>query len=123
MTPKKFKTREGSRERYKTYLKKAQEFLRAAESALEIGDWDAAEQNCARIRAYTADEPLPLSDFIIARGLALARFGRGERSFDLQTALAGLRDVASSAELNAALPAIENALGAFGRLPVASQGG
>ena len=95
----------------------------AIDVSLEIGDWDAAEQNCARIRAYTADEPLPLSDFIIARGLALARFGRGERSFDLQTALAGLRDVASSAELNAALPAIENALGAFGRLPVASQGG
>lgn len=40
MTPKKFKTRSVSRERHGTYLKKAQEFLRASESALKSGDWD-----------------------------------------------------------------------------------
>ncbi|OGS01036.1 MAG: hypothetical protein A3G41_05035 [Elusimicrobia bacterium RIFCSPLOWO2_12_FULL_59_9] len=38
MTPKKFKTRSVSRERHGTYLKKAQEFLRASESALKLGE-------------------------------------------------------------------------------------
>ena len=84
----------------------------AIEVSLEIGDWDAAEQNCARIRAYTAAEPLPMSDFLIGRGLALARFGRGERGADLRSELVELRARASAAELNSSLPAIETALAA-----------
>ncbi|HEX7441156.1 MAG TPA: tetratricopeptide repeat protein, partial [Caldimonas sp.] len=85
----------------------------AIDVALESGDWAAVEENCARIRAFTADEPLPMSDFIIARGLALARFGQGERGTDLQTVLIGLDAVATQAELNAALPGIEGALAGF----------
>ena len=44
MTPKKLKTRSVSRERHSTYLKKAMEFLRAAESSMKIGDWNAGTQ-------------------------------------------------------------------------------
>ena len=46
----------------------------AIDAFLEIGDWDAVEQNCERIRSYTAAEPLAASEFTIARGRALARF-------------------------------------------------
>ena len=49
----------------------------AIDALLEIGDWDGVDRNCERIRAYTAREPLALCDFIVARGAALARLGRG----------------------------------------------
>ncbi|MEP7058721.1 MAG: tetratricopeptide repeat protein, partial [Caldimonas sp.] len=86
----------------------------AIDIALELGDWTEAERNCARIRAYTATEPLPMSDFLVARGLALSRHGQGERSAELQSELAGLREIATRAELKAALPAIGRALAGFG---------
>lgn len=55
MTPKKFKTREVSRERYGTYLRKAREFLRAAESASGLGDWDAVGLNAVHSAISAAD--------------------------------------------------------------------
>lgn len=55
MTPKKFKTRAVSRERHGTYLKKAQEFLRASESALKLGDWDAVGLNAVHAAISAAD--------------------------------------------------------------------
>ena len=67
----------------------------AIDAFLEIGDWDAVEQNCERIRSYTAAEPLALCEFTVARGLALARFGRGERGAELRAALTELQEVAS----------------------------
>ena len=91
----------------------------AIDALLEIGDWDGVDRNCERIRSYTAAEPLALSQFLIARGLALARFGRGERGADLQAALAELQRVATGAELNAALPAIESALAGGARFETA----
>lgn len=55
MTPKKLKTRAVSRDHYKTYFKKAQEFLRASESALELGDWDAVGLNAVHAAISAAD--------------------------------------------------------------------
>ena len=86
----------------------------AIDVLLADADWPAVEAQCARMRAYTAEQPLPLSEFIIARGLALARFGRGERSADLHAALASLRQTAADAGLDVALLAIDAALGTFG---------
>ncbi len=82
----------------------------AIDALLEIGDWDGAEENCERIRDYTAAEPLPRSAFIAARGEALARFGRGERGPEGRAALAALHEVATRAEWISTLPAIEAAL-------------
>ena len=64
----------------------------------------AVDRSCERIRSYTAAEPLPLCEFTIARGMALARFGRGERGAELRAALTELREVATRArtELGAA---------------------
>lgn len=55
MTPKKLKTRSVARERHTTYLKKAQEFLRAAESAMLIQDWDAVGLNSVHTAISAAD--------------------------------------------------------------------
>jgi HEPN domain-containing protein len=55
MTPKKFKTSSVSRERYGTYLKKAREFLRSSEAALDRGDWDAVGLNAVHSAISAAD--------------------------------------------------------------------
>ena len=82
----------------------------AIDALLEIGDWNGVDENCARIRAYTVDEPLPTSEFVIARGTALARFGRGERSDALRESLLRLQDEGTRAELNTFLPSLDAAI-------------
>ena len=86
----------------------------AIDALLEIGDHDGVERQCERIRAYTANEPLPTSEFVIARGSALARFGRGERDEGLLAALRDLRSTSARAEMNTFLPALDAAIAAFG---------
>jgi len=86
----------------------------AIEVMLEQGDADGVERYCAQLEHYTAREPLPWSDFVIARGRALARFGRGERSTVLRQSLLGLRETAARAEFNVARPALDAALEAMG---------
>ena len=79
---------------------------------LEQGDWAGAERQCDRLERYCAREPLPWSDFIIARGRAFARLGRGERDVALRATLERLRDTASRVELNVALPGLDAAIAA-----------
>ncbi len=55
MIPKKLKTRSVSRERHSTYLKKAKEFLRASESSMKIGDWNAVGLNAVHAAISAAD--------------------------------------------------------------------
>jgi hypothetical protein len=90
--------------------------LQFAESAiaalLEQGDWAGAERHCDRLERYCAREPLPWSEFIITQGRAIARHGRGERDDALRETLQGLRDTAARAELNLALPGLDQAIAA-----------
>jgi len=75
----------------------------AIDVLLELGDVDGVEQQCAAIAAYTANtanESLPMSEFSMPRGRALARFGRGERSQGLLDDLRALRSTASQSEMN-----------------------
>ena len=83
------------------------------DACLETGEWDAAEAFCANLEKYTSAEPLPLSDFLIARGRALARFGRGERDAALLAILTSLRDAAATADITVSLPALEAAVVSF----------
>ena len=83
------------------------------DASLDAGDWQAAEDCCLKLELYTSAEPLPWSDFLIARGRALARFRRGERDASLLATLSTLRDKAVAGELLVALPALENAIGAL----------
>ena len=82
----------------------------AIEGALDRGQWDEAEQHCLALEAYTAAEPLPWSDLLIARGRGLAQFGRGGRSADLLATLHRARAQAAEIEYNIAVPALDLAL-------------
>jgi hypothetical protein len=82
----------------------------AIEALLEIGDLDGVERNCVRIESYTAQEPLPMSDWIVRRGRALARVARGERGDALAATLRALRDEGARAEILVPLPALDAAI-------------
>ena len=82
----------------------------AIHASLKAGEWDEAERYCDKLGAYTAEEPFTWADFIMARGRALSRVGRGETGEALVATLESLhRQAAASqgklylAELAAAL--------------------
>jgi len=78
--------------------------------ALKLGRWDEAERYGAALESYTRAEPLPWSDFFIARGRALAVHGAGRRDPGTVRELERLRGEAARVGLRMALPAIEQAL-------------
>jgi hypothetical protein len=82
----------------------------AIDALLEVGDLDGVERNCVRIERYTAQEPLPMSEWVVRRGRALARVARGERSDALAAALKAMRDEGANAEMFALLPALDAAI-------------
>jgi len=89
-------------------------YTNAIEVCLTAGRWDAAERYCGKLDAYAALEPLPWTEFIVARGRALAQLGRGERGVQLATELRELQATAAKAEINDSLPALEAAIAAVG---------
>jgi hypothetical protein len=82
------------------------------EDALERQDWRMVERYAEAMKAFTSIEPLPRTDFFIARGRALAAFGRGGRDGAMIDELRRLRDEADRIGLATALPALDGALGA-----------
>jgi tetratricopeptide (TPR) repeat protein len=92
----------------------------AIEAALRTDDWAAAEYYAAALGDYTRAEPLPWTDFTIARGRALAAWGRGERDAAAVERLRALYDQAERAGLRSAAGALEAALGAPGLGALAS---
>ncbi len=89
----------------------------AIDVCLAAGKWDAAARHCGKLEAYAATEPLPWSEFVVARGRALARCGRGERGAQLAGELARLHATGAEAELNHALPALETAIAGLAAEP------
>ena len=75
--------------------------------------------NCVRIESYMAQEPLPMSDWIVRRGRALARVAGGERGDTLAATLRALHDEGTRAEIVALLPALDAAIA---RVASTSQG-
>jgi class 3 adenylate cyclase/predicted ATPase len=82
----------------------------AIETCVASGDWSGVERYAAALEEYTQPEPLPLSDFFIARGRALAAFGRGSRAASLLAELKRLKDEGERLCLRPAVKAIEAAL-------------
>jgi hypothetical protein len=82
----------------------------AIEVALDLADYDGAERYAALLEDYTRSEPLPWSDFFIARGRALATLGRGTRGPDLTENLRRLREQGDRFGYRVALPALETVL-------------
>ena len=82
----------------------------AMEVCLNTRDWDAMERYAAALEEYTRPEPLPWSDFFIARGRALSAFGQGQRAEELVAELRDLRSQAQRTGLKLAQRALEDAL-------------
>ena len=82
----------------------------AIDALLSANDWGRVERYAAALEEYTRDEPLEWTDFYIARGRALAAFGRGKRDDATVKEVQRLRDEADRVGLESALPALEDAL-------------
>jgi hypothetical protein len=83
----------------------------AIEVYLEAGDWEGVERVAADVDQYTRSEPLPFADFYIARGRALAAFGRGQSDTrELIAELERIRDRGEQVGILVALPGIETAI-------------
>jgi hypothetical protein len=82
----------------------------AMEVCLRLQDWDELDRFAAELESYCRPEPLPRTDFYIARGRALAQYGRGARDDATIQALGRLREEAKQVGLMSALPALEQAL-------------
>jgi class 3 adenylate cyclase/tetratricopeptide (TPR) repeat protein len=84
----------------------------AIEVCLRRAQWDGVEKYAKALETYTRAEPLPWSDFFIARGRALGAFRRGRHDDEIVLELQRLRDEAEQVGLKNALPALEQALSA-----------
>lgn len=80
------------------------------ETALNTGDWDTVDRYAAALEEYTRSEPLPWTDFFIARGRALANCGRGKRDDATMQELQRLREESTRVGFKTALSAINHAL-------------
>jgi class 3 adenylate cyclase/predicted ATPase len=85
----------------------------AIDLGLELGDWDLVARSTGALEDYTRPEPLPWSDYFIARGRALAAFGQGRRDATLRHDLVRLREEGDRVGLRVAMPSLEAALAAF----------
>ncbi|MFO1047531.1 MAG: adenylate/guanylate cyclase domain-containing protein [Geminicoccaceae bacterium] len=80
------------------------------DAALRVAEWDEADRLADALAAFAAPEPLPWTSFYAARGRALARWGRGDRSPALRSHLAGLAGEGAGMGLLLAVASIERAL-------------
>ncbi len=85
-------------------------YIEGMEGALERQDWNLVERYSEALETYTSIEPLPRTDFFIARGRALAAFGRSRRTDSTMQELKCLRDEAERVGLKSALSALDKAL-------------
>ena len=81
----------------------------AIDACLQAGAWDRADGHATALEDFARAEPTPWSDFFVARGRALAAFGRGGRDAALVAELARLSDEGKKLGLLIALPTIEAA--------------
>ncbi len=82
----------------------------AIEVSFDIADWGGAERFASDLEDFTKAEPLPWSNFIIARGRALAAYGRGQRDSAINEELQRLSKIAQQASLKTAAHQIDAAL-------------
>jgi tetratricopeptide (TPR) repeat protein len=82
----------------------------AMQVALELGDYGEVERYAAALEDFTRSEPLPWSDFFVARGRALAAVGEGRHDGALTAELERLRDEGERLGLATSLPSIQSAL-------------
>jgi tetratricopeptide (TPR) repeat protein len=64
------------------------------DDTLARGEWERMRAHAAALEAYTRDEPLPYTDFLIARGRVLATLGENPGDAAAQASLARLKAAA-----------------------------
>ena len=82
----------------------------AIDIALERGAFDEAERQATLLEDYLRDEPVALTDLIVARARALAAAGRGAADV---SALLECRERATALQVVGYLPSLERALAAI----------
>jgi tetratricopeptide (TPR) repeat protein len=83
----------------------------AIDACVGAGDWEGAERSAAALEDFTASEPLPFSDFYIARARALAAHGaQRSNSASLTAELERLHVEGERLGLLVAVPAIEKTI-------------
>ncbi len=85
----------------------------AIEAHMKARDFAQVRSCASALAAYTRSDPLPWSEFFIARGRALADHGSGRRDRMLSEDLRRLRHQAERAGLKAAIPEIDTALAEY----------
>lgn len=86
-------------------------YQNAIDAALDSGDWDETDRYADALEAYSKNtEPMPWSAYYVARGRALADFGRGLRDGGEMESLRGLCDDAERVGLLSAIPSLKAAL-------------
>jgi class 3 adenylate cyclase/tetratricopeptide (TPR) repeat protein len=85
-------------------------YIEGMEGALERQDWELVERYAEALAAFTSIEPLPRTEFFIARSRALAAFGRGRRDDETMQRIKCKRDEAERVGLRTALLALDQAL-------------
>ncbi|MEO5738348.1 MAG: AAA family ATPase, partial [Variovorax sp.] len=89
----------------------------AIDVSLQLQDWDAVERYCTMLQTYTAREPLDWAVFIVARGRALCRVGRGESDEALVAGLQALWRQAIDADTDIHATDLAHALRRLGATP------
>ncbi len=84
----------------------------AMEVALAERDWNGLNRYATALEDYSRPEPLPLANFFVARGRALAKHGLGQCDVATMTELRRLRDEAHRIGFRNTLPALDEALAA-----------
>lgn len=87
----------------------------AIDVSLELSDWGEAERYSAALEAYTRAEPLPWSEFFVARGRALAAVGRGLHDLELLTEVTNLLRRAQAFGYEFATQRLASALARIGK--------
>ena len=87
-------------------------YIEGMEDALERQKWELVERYAEALEDFTNLEPLPRTDFFIARGRALAAFGRGRRDDATMQEIKSLRDEAERVGLSMVLSSLDKALAA-----------
>lgn len=82
----------------------------AMEASLAVDDWHQTERYAEALEAFTREEPMPLTDYFIARGRVLARVGKGDGHDADITEIRRLLEIASQADYRLSARALETAL-------------
>ncbi|NIR59845.1 MAG: hypothetical protein GWO02_10115 [Gammaproteobacteria bacterium] len=88
-------------------------YRQAMDVCLRLERLDEVDRYATALETYTSAEPLPRPDFDVARGRALAAFGRGERGDALRLEIERLHAEAGRIGISWSVPALADALSAW----------